>query len=244
MLDCATFSLDKAHMNKGVILLVLLVSSFTVNAEVREETAQYIGDLTWKLENGIEITRKIDLSSRSAFKRLELAETSVESDYVSFSGTYINDVFYSDDLLNVNPFSNYKCGSFNFSLLGALEGGAEEISDGLTLYSYSLKESNGLASWYCALDQDIKVNFQQNAQYQSDIDEIYWNINKLVYLHNALLIASSLVVLIFCVYIVKRSLKPLLAIVKAILKQFVDGIAYFVGKIAEAIYTAKNRNTK
>ncbi|MFZ3467387.1 hypothetical protein [Vibrio harveyi] len=231
-------------MNKGVILLVLLVSSFTVNAEIREETARYIGDLTWKLENGIEITRKIDLSSRSAFEHLEFAETTVNSDYVTFSNTYVNDVFYSDSLLDVSPFSDDKCGYLEFSVLGGLYRGAEEINDGLTLHSYSLKESNGLASWYCALDQDIKVEFQKSSQYQSDVDQIYWNVKKRVYYHNALLSLSLFVVLLLCICIIKRSVKPFGSLLKVILKQLVDGIAYFVGKIADAIYTAKNKNIK
>jgi len=217
-------------------------SSTTLSSTIAEN-AEYIGNLNWKLNNGLSIQRSYEVSSGIAFKELGWASIDVDQDWLYLDNNTLNGTLYVHGYLDVPLFEDFYC----FSLERYQYEGSDVndyIEQGITLNGFTPYPD--IRSWYCKTKKSIQVNFDKPMDYYKQVNDINWEAKKIVYAHNTLMVTISLGILLFILYLVKTYTVKIITIsfrvIKLALISISNGIAFFVGKIANAIYAAKKKN--
>lgn len=217
-------------------------SSTTLSSTIAEN-AEYVGNLSWKLDNGISVQRSYKVSSGIAFKELGWASIEVKQDWLFLANNTLDGTLYVHGYLDVPLFEDFNC----FSLERYQYEGSEVndyIEQGITLNGFTPYPN--MRFWYCKTKKSIQVNFDKPIDYYKQVNDISWEAKKIVYAHNTLMVIMSLGVLLIISYLAKTYTVKIITIsfraIKLALISVSNGIAFFVGKIADAIYAAKKKN--
>nr|WP_086938041.1 hypothetical protein [Thaumasiovibrio occultus] len=190
-------------MRKPYLLLALSLFSSLSAAQIPEQTqtAKYIGNLRWKLDNGLIIYRHLEIENDYGFAELGWASTLVISDRLKLEQAWAQEHFYRV----------YYHDSSVFELCGKSRGAFDQIhnvSDDLA-HGVVLRGSKGIKTFGCASDDKIYVEFETPVQMERDVAAVEWQALKPIYLHNLTLLLGAIVAMMMFVTLTTPTLNLL-----------------------------------